>query len=149
MPTMLEKIDADIKDAMRAREERRLSTLRMLKSAIGYAAIEKKIALPDDSLVIAAIQKQIKQRRDSIEAFEKGGRPEQAAKEKAEMAILETFLPTGLSDADLTTLVDDAISSLGAKTKADMGKVMKEVMARAAGRADGKKVSALVSGKLA
>ncbi len=149
MPTMLEKIEADIKDAMRARDELRLSTLRMLKSAIGYIAIEKKLTSPDDSTVIAAIQKQIKQRRDAIEGFEKGGRTDQAAKEKTEMTILEAYLPKGLSDDELSKLVDESIAALGAKTKSDMGKVMKEVMAKSAGRADGKKVSALVSSKLA
>ena len=121
----------------------------MLKSAIGYVAIEKKLAQVDDSTAIAAIQKQIKQRRDSIEAFEKGGRPDQAAKEKSEMTILEAYLPKSLSDVELAKLVDESIVTLGAKTKADMGKVMKEVMAKSAGRADGKKVSALVATKLA
>ena len=149
---LLTKIESDIKEAMRARDAHRLATLRLLKSAIGYAAIEKKLTLGDDAstdaAIISVIQKQIKQRHDSIESFEKGGRPELAAKEKAELGILESYLPAPLSDADLSALVVEVIASLGAKPKADMGKVMKEVIARAAGRAEGKRVSAAVASKL-
>lgn len=143
------KIESDLKDALRARDGLRLSVLRMLKSAIGYALIEKKLPAADDAIVTATIQKQIKQRRDSIAAFEQGGRADQAAKERAELAILEGYLPKQLSDAELAALVDAAIAAVGAKSKADFGKVMKEVMAKAAGQADGKRVSAAVADKLA
>ena len=149
---LLTKISSDIKEAMRAHDAVRLSTLRMLKTAIDYYAIEKKLTLGDDAgsdlAVIAMVQKQIKQHHDSIESFEKGGRNELVAKEKAELAFLESYLPAPLSDAELSALVSEAMILLGARSKADMGKVMKEVMARAGGRADGKRINVFVASKL-
>lgn len=143
------KIDADVKEAMRARDADRLSALRMLVSSLKYASIEKggEGGLPDAD-VIAVLRKRIKQCQDAVEGFEKGGRPEQADKERAEIALLEGYLPAGLSAGDLSALVREAIAETGATGKAQMGAVMKAVMARAAGRADGKAVNAEVQKQL-
>ena len=145
---LTDKIAADMKGAMRAKDAARLSTLRLLKSAIDYYKIEKKQEQLADADVTAVIKKQIKQRQDSIEGFEKGGRADLVEKEKAELAILKSYLPEELSPAQLEEIVNAAITELGATTKADMGKVMKAVQAKAAGRADNRLVSQIVSAKL-
>ena len=143
------KINADMKDALRAREAIKLSTLRMLKSALGYAKMEKKQETFTDADVIAVIKKQIKQRQDAIEGFQKGGRNDLVTKETAELTVLKAYLPPELSPAELEQIVNTTITELGATTKADMGKVMKAVQEKAAGRADNRAVSQLVSAKLA
>jgi uncharacterized protein YqeY len=145
--SLQERISQEIKAAMLARDADRLSALRMLKSALGYALIEKKTENLPDAEVVALVQKEVKKRRDSVEQFEKGGRAELAAKEKQEIAVLESFLPQPLSADVLEKLVRDTISELGATSKKDMGGVIKAVQAKAAGRADGKTISGLV-GKL-
>jgi uncharacterized protein YqeY len=142
-----EKLAQEIKSAMLARDADRLSALRMLKSALGYIQIEKKVDSLPDSEFISAVQKEIKKRRDSIEQYEKGGRPELAAKEKQEITVLEVFLPQPLSAEELEKLIKDSIAETGATSKKDMGPVIKAVQAKAAGRADGKTISQLV-GKL-
>ena len=142
------KIDADMKDAMRAKEVIKLSTLRMLKSALGYAKMEKKQETFTDADVVAVIKKQIKQRQDAIEGFQKGNRSDLVAKETAELTVLKAYLPPELSPAELEQIVSATIAELGATTKADMGKVMKAVQAKAAGRADNRAVSQLVSARL-
>lgn len=139
-----EKLSAEIKAAMLAKNADRLGALRMLKAAIGYAQIELKNESLTDEQLIPLIQKEVKKRRDSIDQFEKGGRPELAAKERSEAAILEEFLPVQLSESDLAGLVTAAIAELGAKSKKEMGAVIKAVAAKAAGRADGKAISTLV-----
>ena len=136
--TLLERISADLKAAMMARDADRTGALRMLKSAVGYAQIETKVDPLPDAEVLAVIQKEAKRRRDSIEEFEKGGRAELAAKELAELKVLEAFLPTQLSAAELEELVRAAIAETGATSKKEMGVVMKAAQAKAAGRADGK-----------
>jgi uncharacterized protein YqeY len=146
--TLQEQIDSDLKDAMRAKEAGKLAVLRMLKSALKYAAIEKPDGVLDDSTATQVIRKQVKQRQDSIESFEKGGRPELAAKEKEEMEMLNAYLPKGLSAEELSALVREAISEVGATSKAQMGAVMKAVQAKAAGRADGKTLSQEVARQL-
>lgn len=148
--TLQAQIDNDLKDAMRARDSVRLNTLRMLKAALKNVAIEKggAEAVLDDVESSAVIRKQIKQRQDSIEGFEKGGRPELAANEKAEIAILSAYLPQGLSADELSTLVRDAIAEAGATSKQQMGAVMKVASAKAAGRADGRALSAEVQKQL-
>jgi uncharacterized protein YqeY len=146
--TLQERIDADLKDAMRAKEAGKLSVLRGLKSAMKYAAIEKADAGLDDAGAIQVIRKQVKQRQDSIESFEKGGRPELAAKEKEELEILNAYLPKGLSAEELSSLVRETISEVGATSKAQMGAVMKALQAKVAGRADGKSLSAEVQKQL-
>jgi uncharacterized protein YqeY len=146
--TLPERIDSDLKDAMRAKEAGKLAVLRMLKSALKYAAIEKPDGVLDDSAATQVIRKQVKQRQDSIESFEKGGRPELAAKEKDEMEILNAYLPKGLSAEELSALVRETIAEVGATSKAQMGAVMKALQAKAAGRADGKALSAEVQKQL-
>jgi len=145
--SLSDRLSREIKSAMFARDADRLTPLRLLKSAIGYAEIERKTENLADADVILIVQKEIKKRRDAIDQFEKGGRPELAAKEKAELAVLETFLPQPFSTEELELLVRATIQETGATTKKDMGAVIKAVQAKAAGRADGKTISALV-GKL-
>ena len=146
--TLQERIDADLKDAMRAKEAGKLSVLRGLKSALKYAEIEKASADLDDSAAVQVIRKQVKQRQDSIESFEKGGRPELAAKEKEELEILNAYLPKGLSSEELSALVRETIAEVGATSKAQMGAVMKVLQAKAAGRVDGKSLSTEVQKQL-
>jgi len=148
--TVQERIDSDLKDAMRAKAAARLGVLRMLKSALKYSAIDKAGAEGqlDDAEASQVIRKQVKQRQDSIEQFEKGGRPELAAKEKEELAILNAYLPKGLEADELTALVRDTIAEVGATSKAQMGAVMKALQAKVAGRADGKTLSQEVQRQL-
>jgi len=146
---LMDKIAADMKDAMRAKDATRLSTLRLLKSAVEYHKIEKKQEQLTDAEVTAVIKKQIKQRQDSIEGFEKGGRADLVDKEKAELAVLKAYLPEELSQAQVEEVVKATIAELGATTKTDMGKVMKAVQAKLAGRADNRLVSQIVSANLA
>jgi uncharacterized protein YqeY len=142
--SLQEKLGQEIKSAMLARDADRLGPLRMLKSAIGYILIEKKAEALSDSDFIAITQKEIKKRRDSIEQYEKGGRPELAAKEKQEITVLESFLPQPLSTEELEKMVREAITETGATSKKEMGAVIKSVQARAAGRAEGKTISQIV-----
>ena len=144
--TLQSQVDNDIKDAMRARETVRLSALRMLKAAMKNAAIEKGGAegVLEDSEAATVIRKQIKQRQDSVEGFEKGGRPELAATETAEIAVLSAYLPESLSPDEITALVTEAIAESGATSKRQRGAVMKIVTVKAAGRADGKTLSVAV-----
>ena len=144
-----ETIASDMKDAMRAKDAARLSTLRMLKSAVEYYKIEKKQEKLTDADVVAVIKKQVKQRQDSIEGFEKGGRTDLVEKEKAELVVLKSYLPEEIPQAQLEEIVKAVIAEVGATTKADMGKVMKAVQAKVAGRADNRLVSQIVSANLA
>ena len=141
------RLSQEIKAAMLAKDADRLSTLRLLKSAIGYSELERKTDNLSDGEFVTVVQKEIKKRRDSIEQFEKGGRLELAEKEKKEIPVLETFLPQPLSPAELEQLVKTTIQELGATSKKEMGPVIKAVQAKAAGRADGKSISTIV-GKL-
>jgi len=145
--SLSEKLAAEIKAAMLARNADRLSTLRLLKSAIGYAQIEKKVENLSDSEFVGMVQKEVKKRRDSIEQYEKAGRAELAAKEKQEVVVLEEFLPQPLTAEELEQLVRATIQETGATSKKEMGVVIKAVQAKAAGRAEGKTISAIV-GKL-
>jgi uncharacterized protein YqeY len=150
--TIQEKIDTDLKDAMRARDADRLSVLRMVKSALTNAAIEKRGAGGglEDTEAVNVIRKQVKQRRDSIESFEKGGRLELAAKERKEIEFLTDYLPKALSEEEIKTLVRDAIAQAEATSgKAQMGIVMKIATEKAAGRVDGKTLSRAVREALA
>lgn len=148
--TISERIDADLKDAMRAKDAGKLGVLRMLKSAIKYAAIEKSGAEGqlDDAEATQVIRKQVKQRQDSIEGFEKGGRAELAAKEKDELTILSAYLPQQMSGEELSAAVRNAIAEVGATSRAQMGAVMKILQAKIAGRADGKTLSQEVQRQL-
>ena len=144
--TIPEEIDADLKDAMRSRDAERLSVLRMVKSALTNAAIEKRGVTGGlaDSEAVGVIRKQVKQRRDSIESFEKGGRPELAAKERKEIEFLTEYLPQPLEEDEINQLVKDAIAEGGATSKAQMGAVMKIATEKAQGRVEGKKLSQAV-----
>lgn len=135
---------------MRAKDVTKLGVLRMLKSALKYSAIAKSGAEAqlDDAEAVQVIRKQVKQRQDSIEAFEKGGRPELAAREKEEMALLQTYLPQGLNNEELTRIVGETIRELGATSRAQMGAVMKTLQEKIAGRADGKALSQEVQRQL-
>ncbi len=144
--TLQEKIDSDLKEAMKAKEAERLSVLRMVKSAMMNVAIEKhgaggKLA---DSDAIAVLRKQVKQRQDSVAGFEKGGRPELAEKERREIGILSSYLPKPLTAEEVASIVQTAIAESGASSKAQMGQVMKIVNEKAAGRADGRTLSEAV-----
>ena len=145
---LIEKLAADLKQAMLAKEAARTSTLRMLKSAIEYHKMEKKQENLTDADVTAVIKKQIKQRQDSIAGFEKGGRADLVATEQAELGILKAYLPEELSPAQVEEIVKAAIAEVGATTKADMGKVMKAVQAKTGGRADNRLVSQIVGASL-
>jgi uncharacterized protein YqeY len=149
--TLNERITADLKEAMKAREQSRLDVIRMLKSAIQMAAIEKggTTAVLDDTEAEAVIRKQVKQRRDSIAGFEKGGRPELAAKERSELEVLQAYLPKELTPAELGAMIDETIREVGATTKGQLGSVMKALQPKLAGRADGKTVSQEVGKRLA
>jgi len=151
MTTLAEQIDHDLKEAMKARDAARLGTLRMLKSALKYAAIEKSgaDAVVDDETAVTVIRKQIKQREDAAEGFEKGGRPDSAASERAEIEVMTVYLPAALSAEELAAIVKEAIAESGATGKAQMGAVMKLAQVKAAGRADGKSLSAEVQKHLA
>ena len=141
-----DKIDHDLREAMRAKEAERLSVLRMIKSALMNAAIEKHGAggKLDDSDAIAVIRKQVKQRQDSITGFERGGRVELAEKEKREIQYISQYLPPPLSDAEIAQLVDEAIAAAQATSKTQLGQVMKIATEKAAGRVDGKTLSQAV-----
>ncbi len=145
------KIDQEVKEAMIARAADRLSVLRMLKAAVKNAAIEKggADAVSTDEEVLAVVRKEVKKRQDSVTSFEAGGRPELAEKEKAEISVLQTYLPAELPVEELEKIVDAAIAEAGATSKQQMGAVMKLAQAKAAGRADGKTLSQLVQKRLA
>jgi len=149
--TFQERIDGDLKEAMKARETQRLGVVRMLNSALKNAAIEKYgvTGQLDDAEALAVVRKQVKQRQDSVEGFLKGNRPELAEQENQELAILTAYLPQQLGAEEITKLVAEAISEAGATTRAQMGAVMKIVQAKAAGRADGKALSQEVQRQLA
>ena len=145
--TLQERLAQEIKSAMLAKDADKLSTLRLLKSVIGYLLVERKTETLSDADFVGVVQKEVKKRRDAIEQFEKGGRPELAAKEKKEIPVLETFLPQAMSPEELEQLIKATIAETGATSKKDMGPVIKAVQAKAAGRADGKTISGIV-GKL-
>ena len=134
---------------MREKNAVKLGVLRMLKAAMTNAAIEKGAqGQLSDADATQAIRKQVKQRQDSIESFEKGGRAELAAKEKDELSILQSYLPQGMSADEISKVVRETIAEVGASSKAQMGAVMKALQAKVAGRADGKTLSAEVQRQL-
>ena len=148
--TLQERVDSDLKEAMRAKDATRLGVLRMLKSALKYAAIEKSGAAADltEAEAVQVIRRQVKQRQDSIESFEKGGRAELATKEKQELTVLSAYLPEAISPEELSQVVRETIAAVGATSKAQMGAVMKAAQTRLAGRVDGKTLSQEVSRQL-
>jgi hypothetical protein len=141
------RVVEDMKIAMRAKDAPRLSAIRLLLSSLKQREVDERIELTDTD-VLAIVEKMIKQRRDSIEQFEKGGRQDLADKEQFEISVLQGYMPAAMSAAEVDAAVNEAISSTGAKLMADMGKVMALLKPRLAGRADLGKVSALVKIKL-
>ena len=145
--TLQQRIESAMRDAMRARDQRRTSTLRLAMAAAHNRQIELGRALTDED-VIEVLGRQVKQRRESIEQFRAGGREEMAQDEEAEAAILAEYLPQQLSADELERIVDAAIAESGASSAADLGRVMGRVVPQTKGRADGKALSDLVRAKL-
>jgi uncharacterized protein YqeY len=146
--SLKEQITEDMKTAMRAKDAERLGTIRLLLSALKQKEVDERIEL-DDVAVVAIVDKLIKQRKDSIAAFEQAARQDLADKEKAEMAVLVGYLPARMSAEEVTAAVQAIVSELGAKGPADMGKVMGAVKTQLAGKADMGQVSAAVKAALA
>ena len=141
------KITDDMKSAMKAGDKDRLKVVRLMLAAIKQVEVDTRAEL-DDAAVLAVLTKMVKQRRDSVDQFEKGGRDDLAAVERAEIEVLESYLPEQLSADDLAAMVDDVIAATGASGIRDMGKVMGQIKAKAAGRADMGAVSATVKERL-
>jgi uncharacterized protein YqeY len=148
--TLQQRVDSDLKEAMRAKDTAKLGVLRMLKSALKYAAIAKSGAEAElnDAEAVQVIRKQARQRQDSIESFEKAGRAELVEKEKEELSILNGYLPQPMSGDEISKIVRETIAEAGATSRAQMGAVMKALQAKVAGRADGKVLSAEVQKQL-
>jgi uncharacterized protein YqeY len=145
--TLKERLTEDMKAAMRASDKERLSTIRMALAAIKQREVDERIVL-DDAQVIAVLEKMVKQRKESVAQFEQGGRADLAEKERAEIAVLQSYLPTPLTDAEVDAIIREAIGATGATSVKDMGKVMGAVKAKAAGRADMGAVSARIRSAL-
>jgi uncharacterized protein YqeY len=146
--TLRERVNEDMKAAMKAREAERLAAIRLLLAALKQREVDERITL-DDAAVVSVVEKMIKQRKDSISQFEQGGRQDLADKEKFEVSVLQGYLPQQLSEAEVEAIIAESIAACGAKSPSDMGKVMGLVKPRVAGRADMGKVSALVKARLA
>jgi uncharacterized protein YqeY len=145
--SLRERLQEDMKTAMRAGQKERLSTIRLILAAVKQREVDERITL-DDSQVIAALEKMGKQRRESIAQFESGGRSDLVAKETAELAIITAYLPARLSDAELDALIQAAIKQTGAATVKDMGRVMSVIKSQAQGRADMAEVGARIKARL-
>ena len=141
------QITEDMKSAMKAGDKDRLKVVRLILAAIKQIEIDQRIEL-DDAAVLTVLEKMVKQRRDSIEQFQKGNRNDLADIEIAEIAVLKTYLPEPMSDAELDAVIDEAISATGAESIRDMGKVMGQIKSIAAGRADMGAVGAKVKARL-
>ncbi len=148
MPTLAETIRADMTDAMRARDTGRRDTLRLLIAALDNARIAAGHDL-DDQEAVVALQREARQRRDSIEEYQKGGRDDLAANEQAELDIISTYLPEELTEDEIRAAIDEVVVEVGASGPSDLGKVMGPVMGRVRGRADGRRVNELVRERLA
>ena len=146
--TLKERITEDMKSAMRSGEKDRLAAIRMILAGIKQREVDERITL-DDTQVFAVLEKMLKQRRESIAHFQAGGRQDLVARETAEVTLLQGYLPAQLSDAELDSLIAEAIAATGASSVKDMGKVMGAVKARAQGRADMAAVSARIKARLA
>ena len=146
--SLKERITEDMKTAMRAKDSERLGTIRLLQSAMKQKEVDERVEL-DDAAIVAIVDKMIKQRKDSIAAFEQAARQDLVDKEKAELAVLSAYLPERLSAQELTAAVQAIVTELGASGPGDMGKVMGAVKTRLAGKADMGAVSAAVKAALA
>jgi hypothetical protein len=145
---MIPRLETELKDAMRSRDEIRLSTLRLTLAALRAAEKELQRSLKEDE-ELQVLQRERKRRVESVKAFRDAGREEQAEQEERELAVLEALLPPPLAEDDIEQIVDDAIAETGATSLRDLGRVMADVMPQVAGRADGSVVSQLVREKLA
>lgn len=145
--SLKDQITEDMKSAMKAGEKDRLKVVRLIRAAIKQIEVDKRIDL-DDAAVLTVLDKMVKQRRDSVEQFQKGNRNDLADIELAEIVVLEDYLPEQLSDEELDAMIDEAISSSGAESIRDMGNVMGQIKAKAAGRADMGAVGAKVKARL-
>ncbi|MDJ0751749.1 MAG: GatB/YqeY domain-containing protein [Woeseiaceae bacterium] len=146
--SLKDQITQDMKSAMKAGDKDRLKVVRLVLAAIKQVEVDKRVEL-DDAGVLSVLEKMVKQRRDSVDAFEKGGRMDLADIERAEIAVLQDYLPEQLSADELAALVDEVIAATGASSMKDMGKVMGQIKSKAAGRADMGAVSAAVKARLA
>lgn len=146
--TLREKINEDMKTAMKARETERLGAIRLLQSALKQKEVDERAELTDD-VVLAIIEKMLKQRRDSIEQFTAGNRLDLVAKEEFEVGVLSAYMPLQLSETEVLAILDGVIAETGATSAKDMGKVMSALRPRVAGRADMGKLSGMVKSRLA
>ncbi len=149
MATLKERIDADLKDAMRARDELKVSTLRMMKSTIKYKEVEPGASLLDDASILGVLATLVKQRRESIEQFRAGKRDDLADKEEKEIAVIQLYMPAQLTAAELSAEIATAIAEAKATSAKDMGAVMKVASPRLKGKAEGKAISDEVKAQLA
>lgn len=149
MATLKERIDADLKDAMRSKNELRTTVIRAIKSAVKYKEVEPGASALDDAGVLTVITGLIKKGRDSVEQFKAGNRPEMAEKEEAEIAVLQSYLPQQLTADELAAAVQAAIAEVGAKSAKDMGAVMKNLTPKVQGKAEGRVISEAVKAQLA
>ncbi|MBN1871871.1 MAG: GatB/YqeY domain-containing protein [Candidatus Omnitrophica bacterium] len=145
---MTEKIDSDLKKAMKDKDAIRVSALRMLKAAISNKTIELSVEKLEDKEIVSLIRKDVKRHKDSIEQFKKGGRDDLASKEEAELLILNSYLPKEISEEEISKIVSEVIDETDSSGKKDIGRVMKLAMEKIKGRADGKTVSSIVSSQL-
>ncbi|GAB4298056.1 MAG: GatB/YqeY domain-containing protein [Thiohalomonadaceae bacterium] len=145
--SLKQRIDSDMKDAMRAKDKERLGTLRLILAAIKQREVDERITL-DDTQVLAVLEKMVKQRRDSISQFEAAGRTDLAGKEKAELDLIQTYMPAQLSEAEIDAIIEQAIAAAGATSAKDMGKVMGPLKTQLQGRADMGAVSARLKARL-
>ncbi|MBD1371162.1 GatB/YqeY domain-containing protein [Hazenella sp. IB182357] len=141
--SLQEQLTQDMKSALKNKEKTKLSVIRMLRSSIKKAEIDKRSTLGDDE-VLDVIVKEVKQRRDSIREFEKAGRDDLVLNEQEEMKVLESYLPEQLSEEELRLIIQSAVSEVGATSRADLGKLMPVIMPQVKGKADGKKVNQIV-----
>ena len=145
--TLLAKIQEDVKAAMRSKDKERLQTLRLITAAVKQKEVDERIEI-DDAGLLAVLEKMLKQRKDSIEQFDKAGRDDLSSKEKAEVLVIQEYMPEQMSEAEVAAIVDAAVASTGAESMKDMGKVMGQVKPQVAGKADMGLVSKLVKAKL-
>lgn len=145
--SLKEQITSDMKAAMRSGDKTRLGVIRLITSAIKQREVDERIEL-DDAAVLAILEKMIKQRRDSVTQYEAGGRPELAAIESSEIALLQTYLPAALSESEIDAIIQAAVTEAGASSIKDMGKVMAQVKPKVQGRADMGAVSGKIKTKL-
>jgi uncharacterized protein YqeY len=145
--SLKERILQDVKDAMRAKDKPRLATIRLITAAIKQREVDERIEL-DDTQILAVLDKMSKQRRESISQFEQAGRDDLAAQEKAELALIQEYLPEQLGEAEIEELIDAAMEQTGAASMKDMGKVMGQLKPKLQGRADMGAVSALIKARL-